>query len=111
MPRLSAAPPAPLPPPPRSADCVAQVLGFHFFRCREEPGAQPPRPARPAPEGLYLAAAQLVAAGHCSLEALMAHLLPADDDLKSGGWGEVWGWVNGGDRASAAAASCNPSPR
>ena len=45
---------------PCSADACAQVLGFHFYRCREDSSVQPPRPAKPAPPGLYLAAAKLV---------------------------------------------------
>jgi hypothetical protein len=58
------------------------MLGFHFFRCREDAAAQ--RPATPAPSGLYLAAAKMVRAGYTTLEALMAHLTPEDDDLKQG---------------------------
>ena len=51
------------------------MLGFHFFRCREDAAAQ--RLATPAPSGLYL-------------EALMAHLTPADDDLKQGEQACCW---------------------
>lgn len=43
-----------------SGDACAQVLGFHFYRCREDSTVQPPRHTKPAPAGLYTAAAKLV---------------------------------------------------
>lgn len=78
--------------PAFSAAACAQVLGFHFYRCREDTAAQPPRSARPAPDGLYVAAAKIVRAGYCSLEALWAHLAPSDEDLAAGALpGAAWG--------------------
>lgn len=68
--------------PAFSADACSQVLGWHFFRCRGDAAAQPPRPAQPAPQGLYLAAARMIQAGYSSLGALMAHLAPSDEELK-----------------------------
>ena len=65
-----------------SGEAFSQMLGFHFFRCREDAAAQ--RLATLAPSGLYLAAAKMARAGYTSLEALMAHLTPADDDLQQG---------------------------
>lgn len=74
--------------PACSGEACSQMLGFHFFRCREDAAAQ--RLATPAPSGLYLAAAKMVRAGYTTLEALMAHLTPADDDLKQGEQACCW---------------------
>lgn len=76
-----------------SSEALGQLLGFYFFRCREDAAAQ--RPATPAPTGLYVAAAKMVRAGFTTLPAVMAHLSPADEELKTGGegggvrWGEA----------------------
>lgn len=43
-----------------SADACAQVLGWHFFRCRGDANVVPPRPAQPAPPGLYVVGAKMV---------------------------------------------------
>ncbi|KAL4451471.1 hypothetical protein ABPG75_007133 [Micractinium tetrahymenae] len=67
--------------PAFSSEAQGQMLGFHFFRCREDAAAQ--RPATPAPPGLYVAAAKMVREGYSSLSALMAHLAPADEELKT----------------------------
>jgi THO complex subunit 2 len=58
--------------PAFSADAVAQLLGF---QCARHAGGGA------APEGMYTAAAKLVRDGHVALEALLAHLSPADEEL------------------------------
>ena len=130
------------------------MLGFHFYRCREDTTAQPPRPAKPAPQGLYIAAAKLVQvrwqrmqdwlccgcsvavnlscssvagtaalrrccacsqkqaatdctchhvlqAGRTSLEALLSHMAPSDEDIKTG---VCAAWR--GDVLASVAAGC-----
>ena len=72
----------PLPTCACSGEACSQMLGFHFFRCREDAAAQ--RLATSAPSGLYLAAAKMVRAGYTTLQALMAHLTPTDEDLHKG---------------------------
>lgn len=67
--------------PAFSSEALGQLLGFHFFRCREDAAAQ--RPATPAPKGLYLAAAKMVREGFTTLPAVMAHLAPADEELRT----------------------------
>eukprot|EP00887_Chlorella_sp_A99_P001761 scaffold19.g1761.t1 len=60
--------------PAFSKEAVNQVTGFHFSRSAVA--------GRPAPAGLYLAAARLVGGGAMSLEALLAHLSPADAGVR-----------------------------
>lgn len=93
-----------------SPEAQGQLLGFHFFRCREDATAQ--RPATPAPVGLYVAAAKMVREGRTSLPAVMAHLAPADEELKTGGQGDAAVQVGtlGGVEGSVAGGGMGGAP-
>ncbi len=59
------------------SEAVGQLMGFKLQQHQDPSRA-------PAPKSLMLVAAQLVATGRCSLQGLLGHLAPSDEQQASG---------------------------
>ncbi len=80
-----------------SAEAVTQLLGFQFsarsvvppdgeLSSSKEKEETPEKLAHVLPTGLYTAAAKLIRAGIVSLEALLGHLSPSNDEEIAAAW-------------------------